>query len=184
MLNPSFSTVSLKNDFIVYYFWVTFFLALVVFIIRMPATIRRIRAQRHALRPVEPISRAEHLPCIVNTIGAAITEFSLLGLLAVAVFLGSNAALGTLGEAPDLSTAFRKISLGSIVTICALALATIILVIGAQFARHILAMLVVFGLVLWMVVSSAGDAWPAIALFGLVSYAAPAIFVLILRRFF
>ncbi len=167
-----------------YYFWVTFFLALVVFILRLPVTIRRIGAQRQALRPVEPISRVDHLPCIVNTIGAAITEFALLGLLVVAVFLGSNAALGTLGEAPDLSTGFRQISLGSIITICALALTTLVLVIGAQFARCFLVMLIAFGLVLWMVMNSAGDQWPAIALFGFISYGVPAIFVLVVRALF
>jgi hypothetical protein len=168
----------------VLYFWTTFFLAFVVFIFRLPATVRRIRAQRQALRPVEPISRVDHLPCMVNAIGAAITEFSLLGVLVVAVFLGSNAALGTLGAAPDFSTAFRHISLGSIITILALILTTIVLAIGARFARFMLLMLIVFGLVLWMVMSSAGDQWPAIALFGFVSYAVPAIFILILRRLF
>lgn len=167
-----------------YYFWVTIFLALVVFVFRLPVTLRRIGAQRLALRPIEPISRVDHLPCIVNTIGAAITEFALLGLLVVAVFLGSNAALGTFGEAPDLSTAFRKISFGSIVIICALALTTFVLVIGAHFARYILIVLIAFGLVLWMVMSSAGDQWPAIALFGFISYGAPAIFVLVLRTLF
>lgn len=164
-----------------YYFWATFFLAFVVFVFRLPATIRRIGAQRQALRPVEPISRVDHLPCIVNTIGAAITEFSLLGLLVVAVFLGSNAALGTIGEAPDFSTAFRHISLGSIITICALAVTTFVLVIGAHVGRYILIMVIAFGLVLWMVMSSAGDQWPAIALFGFISYGAPAILVLLLR---
>lgn len=167
-----------------YYFWVTFFLALVVFIFRLPVTFRRIRDQRQALRPVEPISRVDHLPCIVNTIGAAITEFALLGLLVAAVFLGSNAALGTLGEAPDFSTAFRKISFGSIVTISALTLVTLILAFGARFVRYILIMLAAFGLVLWMVMSSAGDQWPAIALFGFISYGVPAIFVLIIRTLF
>ncbi len=167
-----------------YYFWVTFFLALVVFIIRLPVTLRRIRDQRQALRPVEPISRVDHLPCIVNTIGAALTEFALLGLLVAAVFLGSNAALGTFGEAPDMSTAVREISRGAAITIAALALATFVLAIGAQFARHMLIMLAASALILWMVKNSAGDEWPAIALFGLISYAAPAIFILIVRRFF
>lgn len=166
------------------YFWTTVFLAFVVFIFRLPVTIRRIRAQRDALRPLEPVTRVDHLPCIVNTIGAAITEFALLGLLVVAVFLGSNAALGTFDQAPNFSTAIRQISLGSIVTITALALTTLALVIGAQIIRYLLLLGLVFGLVLVMVVSSAGDQWKAIALFGLISYGAPAIVVLVLRRLF
>lgn len=166
------------------YFWLTVFLAFVVFIIRLPVTIRRIGDQRKALRPLEPVTRVDHLPCIVNTIGAAITEFSLLGLLVAAVFLGTNAAFGTFDQAPDFSTAFRQISFGSIITIIALVLTTIVLVIGATLARYVFLFLVVFGLVLWMLASSAGDQWPAIALFGLISYGAPAIFLLIVRRLF
>lgn len=164
-----------------YYFWVTFFLALVVFIIRLPVTLRRIKAQRHALRPVEPISRVDHLPCIVNTIGATITEFALLGLLVLGIFLGSNAAFGTFGEAPDISTALRKVSFGSIIAITTLVLTTFLLVFGARFLRYVLIMLVAFGLVLLMVINSTGDQWPAIALFGFISYAVPAIIVLIVR---
>ena len=167
-----------------YYFWATFFLALVVFIFRLPVTFRRIRDQRHALRPIEPISRVDHLPCIVNTIGAAITEFALLGLIVVGVFLGSNAALGTFSEAPDFSTAFRKISFGSTVAIAALAVATLILAIGAKFTRYLLIMLIAFGIVIWMVMSSAGDQWLAISLFGFISFAAPAIFILLVRTLF
>lgn len=99
-------------------------------------------------------------------------------------FSGANAAFGTFDQAPDFSTAFRQISFGSIITIIALVLTTIVLVIGATLARYVLLFLVVFGLVLWMLASSAGDQWPAIALFGLISYGAPAIFLLIVRRLF
>jgi hypothetical protein len=162
----------------------TVFLAFLVFIVRLPVTIRRIGDQRKALRPVEPISRVDHLPCIVNTIGAIITEFALLGLLTLAVFLGSNAAFGTFDQAPNLSTAFRQISLGAIAVISALLLTTILLVFGARFVRYTLIMLLAFVVVLWMVISSTGDQWPAIALFGFVAYAVPALFVFLLRRLF
>ena len=164
------------------YFWVTFFLALVVFIIRLPVTVRRIREQRHALRPVEPVSRVEHLPCIVNTIGVVITEFALLGLLVVVVFLAANAALGTLGNAPNLSTALRELSLGTIVALTALMLSTLVLSVSVTFARYFLFALMVLVVVVWLVITSAGDDWPAIVLFGLISYAVPALLVLILRR--
>ncbi len=184
MLKSCICTLRIKNVFIVYFFWATFFLALMVFILRLPATFRRIREQREALRPIEPVARGEHLPCIVNTIGAAITELALLGLLVLAVFLGLNAALGTLGEAPDVSTAFQKISLGAMIAIGTLILTAFILAVSPRATRYALVMLIVFGLVLWMVMSSTGDQWPAIALFGLISFGLPAIFLLILRSLF
>jgi hypothetical protein len=167
-----------------YYFWATLFLALMVFVSRLPATVRKIRAQREALRPVQPISRADHLPCIVNTIGAAITEFALLGLLTFGIFVGSNAALGTLGQAPDLTTGVRHISIGAISLILAVIVVTGLLLIGGKIARHLLMLAVAFAIVTWMVMSSTGDQWPAVIIFGLLAYAAPAMFVMLLRILF
>lgn len=164
-----------------YYFWATMFLALVVFISRLPATIRRIRAQREALRPVQPISGVDHLPCIVNTVGAVVTEFALLGLLVFAVFVGSNAALGTLDRAPDLTTGVRHVSVGAIMAIIALAFSTALLLIGGHVARYALMLLTALVVVTWMVISSTGDQWSAVVLFAVLAYAGPAMLVLLLR---
>lgn len=156
-------------------------LALVVFLSRLPATIRRIRAQREALRPVRPISRLDHLPCIVNTVGVFLTEFTVLGMVTFAVFLGLNAALGTFNQAPDISAAIRQLSAGAIVTIVLVALATLLLTVGARLARYLLVALIALGLVSWMVITSVGDQWPSVLAFGLFTYAIPALLVLILR---
>jgi len=165
----------------VYYFWLTVFLALVVFIGGLPATVRRVRAQREALRPLQPIARFDHLPCIVNTIGAALTEFFLLGLLALAVFVAANAAFGTLGQAPDLNTGLRDLSLGILAVIVALAVITGLLLIGGAFARYFLLFSGFFAVVAWMVMSSTGNDWPAILLFALLAFGAPALFISLLR---
>lgn len=164
-----------------YYFWLTVFLALVVFIGRLPATVRRIREQREALRPVQPISGSDHLPCIVNTIGAALTEFFLLGLMALAVFIGTNAAFGTLDQAPDLTTGIRHVSLGAVGVIVALVVITSLLLIGGAFARYFLLFTCAFAILAWMVMSSAGEQGLAIVLFAMLAVGAPVLFIQILR---
>lgn len=167
-----------------YYFPLTVFLALVVFFGLLPATVRRIRAQREALRPIQPVTRSEHLPCIVNTIGAAITEFFLLGLLTLAVFIASNIAFGTLGQAPDLTTGIRHLSLMTVAVIAALTVTTGLILVGGAFARYAALFLSALGVVIWMVMSTAGDQWPAILLFAFFAVGVPAILVLLLRRLF
>ena len=164
-----------------YYLGITALLALVVFLAGLPATIRRIRAQREALRPVKPISRLDHLPCIVNTVGVFLTEFTVLGMVTFAVFVGSNAALGTLDHAPDITAGVRRLSVGVIVTIGLVALATLLLTIGLRLARYLLVALIALGLVGWMVAISVGDQWPPVMAFGLFTYAIPALLVLVLR---
>lgn len=164
-------------------FWLTVFPALVVFIGRLPATMRRVRAQRDALRPVQPIARADHLPCVLNTIGAVLTEFSLLGLLALAVFVGTSAAFGTLGNAPDLSTGIRQFSLGAIGTITAVGITIAVLLSGGVLARYVIIFGVALAVLFWMVMSSAGDQAPAILLFAVLAVGAPTLLVAALRRF-
>ena len=165
------------------YFWLTVFPALVVFLGRLPATIRRVRAQREALRPVRPLARAEHFPCIMNTIGAAITEFFLLGLLTLAVFVVSLAAFGMFGQAPDLSTGVRHLSMGALFLIAALVAITGLLLIGGAFLRMLLMFSTFFTAVAMMVQSSAGDQAPAILLFALLAVGLPTLFVFVLRMF-
>lgn len=167
-----------------FYFWLTVFLALVVFIGRLPATVRRVRAQRLALRPVPPLSRSDHVPCVLNTIGAAITEFFLLGLMTLAVFIGANAAFGTLGEAPDLTTGIQHLSLGTMALIVTLGVIISVLVIGGAIARYVLVLIGASAIVAWMVMSSAGDQAPAILLFAAVAVGVPALFVALLWLLF
>ncbi len=164
-----------------YYFALTVLLTLVVFIWRLPATIRRVRAQREALRPVQPVARADHLPCIVNTIGAVLTEFFLLGLLSFAVFLGSNAAFGTLDRAPDFLTGIRHISLGAFGVMVVLAMMTALLLIGGAAARYALAFLSVLAIITWMAMSSVGDQWPAVVMFAALACGAPTLLILVIR---
>lgn len=165
-----------------YYFWLTVFLALVVFIGRLPGAIRRFRAQRETLRPVQPIARSDHLPCMLNTIGAALTEFFMLGLTTLAVFILSNAAFGTLGQAPDLTTGIRHISLGAIILIVAVALMIGLLLAGGALARVGLTFGCVFTVVAWMVLSTAGNQGLGIVLFGLFAVGAPTLLIAVLRR--
>lgn len=167
-----------------YYFWLTVSLALLVFIGRLPATVRRVRAQRETLRPIEPVTRSDHLPCIVNAIGAALTEFFLLGLLALAVFIGTHAAVGTMEQAPDLSTGLRHVSLGAIAVIAALVVVTGLLLIGGSIARYALLFSIAFAIVGWMVISSTGDQGPSIVLFAALAAGAPTVLILLLRVFF
>ncbi len=167
-----------------FYFWLTVFLALVVFFGRLPATVRRVRAQRQALRPVQPITRSDHFPCVVNTIGAAITEFFMLGLMALAVFLGSNAALGTLDQAPDLTTGIRDLSLGAIALTISFVLIISALAIGGAIARHLLFVIGATAILAWMVMSSSGDQAPAILLFAALAVGVPTLFVALLRMLF
>ena len=164
-----------------YYFWLSAFLALVVFIGRLPATVRRVRAQCEALRPPQPIARSDNLFRLVNAIGAAVTEFFLLGLLALAVFIGANAAFGTLGEAPDLNTGIRHLSLGALSVIALLLVITALLLIGGPFARAFLLFSSAFSVIAWMVMSSAGDQWPAILLFALLAVGTPSLFLQLIR---
>lgn len=165
------------------YFWLTVFPALVVFIGRLPATVRRVRAQREALRPVQPIARADHLPCILNTIGAAITEFSLLGLLVLAVFIGTSVAFGTLGQAPNLTTGLRHLSLGAIGTIIVVGTTIAILLRGGVLARYVLMFGGALAVLFWMVMTSAGEEAPAILLFAALAVGAPTLLTALLRRF-
>lgn len=167
-----------------YYFWLTVFPALVVFFGRFPATIRRIRVQRKELHPVEPIARYEHLPCIVNTIGVAFTEFFLLGLMALVVFTGLNAIFGTIGQAPDLGSGLRHLSLGTVAVIVTVGLIIAAVLSGGSFARYLLLFGVVFTIVTQMVMSSTGDQGPAIALFALIAAGLPTLFIALLRIFF
>lgn len=166
-----------------YYFWLAVFLALVVFFGRLPATVRRVRVQCDALRPLQPVARVDQLSSIVNTIGAALTEFFLLGLLALAVFIGINATFGTLIQAPDLNTGIRHVSLGALGVIALLSIITALLLIGGAFARYLLLFSALFAVVIWMVMSSAGDQWSAIMLFALLAAGAPTLFVALLRVF-
>ncbi|MEZ5935028.1 MAG: hypothetical protein R3F54_24470 [Alphaproteobacteria bacterium] len=167
-----------------YYFWLTVFLALVVFIGRLPATLRRVRAQREALRPIEPITRFDHLPCMLNTIGAVITEFFMLGLMTLAVFILSNAAFGTLWQAPDLSTGLRHVSLGATVLIMTIAAFVLLLLTSPQTIRTLLLFSVVFAAVALMVMVTAGEQGPVIVLFARAAAGAPALLIAILGRFF
>ncbi len=164
-----------------FYFWLTVILALVVFFGRLPATVRRVRAQREALRPVQPVTRTDHFPCMVNTIGAAITEFFMLGLMTLAVFMGTGAAFGTLDQAPDLTTAIRQLSLGAIGLIVTMAAIITVLVIGGAIARYGLLVIGAALILAWMVMSSAGDQAPAILLFAALAVGVPTLFVALLR---
>jgi sterol desaturase/sphingolipid hydroxylase (fatty acid hydroxylase superfamily) len=162
----------------------TVILTLMVFIGRLPGTIRRVRAQREALRPLRPIARTDHLPCIVNTIGATITEFFQLGLLTFGVFIGSYFIFGTLEQAPTFTTGMRHISLSALVIMMALAFVIGILLIGGAIARYALALTLLFAVIAWMVESSVGDEWPAVLIFALLSCGAPTALVLLIRRLF
>lgn len=164
-----------------YYFWLTVVLALVVFIGGWPATIRRVRAQREALYPLKPISRSDHLPCILNTIGATLTEFFMLGLLALAVFIATNAAFGTLDQAPDLTTGVRHLSLGAIGVIVAIIAMIGLLLVGGAIARYAFLFIGAFIMLAWMVMSSSGDQGPGIILFAMVAVGAPLLFIQVLR---
>lgn len=165
-----------------YYFWLTVFLALVVFFGRLPATIRRVRAQREALRPIQPIVRSDHLPCMLNTIGAVLTEFFMLGLSALAVFIAANAALGTLWQASDLTTGIRHLSLGALALFLTVAAIISLILTGGAFARAALVFGSVFSIVAWMVLSTTGDEGPAIVLFALLAVGAPTLLIALLRR--
>lgn len=167
-----------------FYFWLTVFLALVVFIGCLPATVRRVRKQREALRPIPPLARSDHVPCVLNTIGVVITEFFMLGLMTLAVFVGTNAALGTLGQAPDLTTGVRHLSLGVIALIVSLIMIITALVIGGAIARFVLLAIAASAIVAWMVLSSAGDQAPAILLFAALAVGVPTLFVTLLRMLF
>ena len=167
-----------------YYFWLTVFPALVVFIAFLPATVRRFREQRKALRPIEPIARYEHFPCIVNTIGAAFTEFALLGLMAFGVFVLANATFGTLAQAPDLNTGIRYLSLGTLGLFIAVGIIIAALLKGGGVARGFLLFSVMLAVLMMMVMSSAGDQGPAILLFALTAVGVPAVVIAILRLIF
>lgn len=119
---------------------------------------------------------------MLNTIGAAFTEFFMLGLTALAVFVVSNAAFGTLGQAPDLPTGLRHLSLGVVTVLLAVAAIITLILTSVALARSLLLFTVVFAVVVWMVMSTAGEEGPAIVLFALVSAAAPALLIAILRR--
>ena len=119
----------------------------------------------------------------MNTIGAAVTEFFLLGLLTLAVFIGASAAFGTLDQAPDLSTGLRHLSLGVIGTIIAIGLTVAILLRGRVLARYVLLFGATFLTLFWLVMSSAGDEAPAILLFAVLAVGAPALFIAVVRRF-
>ena len=167
-----------------FYFWLAVLLALVVFIGRFPATVRRVKEQRQALRPVPPIARSDHVPCILNAIGAAITEFFMLGLMTLAVFVGSNAAFSTLGQAPDLATGIQHLSLSIIGVIVALASLIGLFLFGGAIARYALMFAGTFAILAWMVMISAGDQAFAILLFAALAVGVPALIVALLRLLF
>ncbi|MEM7045331.1 MAG: hypothetical protein AAF543_21180 [Pseudomonadota bacterium] len=129
------------------------------------------------------MARVEHFPCIMNTIGAALTEFFLLGLLTLAVLVISFVAFGTFGQAPDLSTGVRQLSIGALLLIAALVGITTLLLIGGAFLRMLLMFSTFFTAVSLMVQSTSGDQAPAILLFALLAVGAPTLFVFLLRLF-
>jgi len=155
-----------------------------VFFGRLPATIRRVREQRQALRPMRPVVRGDHFPCIMNTIGAVLTEFFQLGLLTFAVFLGTNVALGTLDQAPDITTGLRHISVGALAFMVMLAVVIGILLIGGAAARYALLLFSLFAVITWMVESSIGNDWPSVVIFALLAFGAPTLLILLIRRLF
>ena len=166
------------------YFALTVILTLMVFILRLPVTIRRVKAQREALRPARPITRADHLPCILNTIGAVLTEFFQLGLLSFAVFVGANAAFSAFEHAPDIITGLRQISLGALALMALLTAIIVILAIGGATACYALAFLSLFVIIAWMARSSVGDEWPAVVIFALFTIGAPSLLISLIRRLF
>jgi len=119
---------------------------------------------------------------MVNTIGAVLTEFSLLGLLTLAVFIGANAVLGTLGQAPDLASGIRDLSVGMLGLLMALAAITTLLLFGGTFTRAALIFSGLFTIVIAMVISTIGDQWPAVILFALFAVGIPTLLVALLSR--
>ena len=142
------------------------------------------RAQREALRPLRPIVGKDHLPCILNTIGAVLTEFFQLGLLTFAVFMGANVIFGTLDHAPDVNTGLRQISLGALALMALLAIMIGILLVGGAAARYSIVFLSLFAMIAWMVESSVGDEWPTIMIFAFFAIGSPTLLILLIRRLF
>lgn len=120
----------------------------------------------------------------MNTIGATVTEFFMLGLMVLAVFIASNAAFGTMGQAPDMSTGLRYVSLGAVAIIVALMVAIGLLLIGGAFARYSMMVIVALGILAWMVLTTAGEDGPAILLFACLAVAGPVLLIKLLRTLF
>ena len=167
-----------------YYLWPTVLVALVVFIGRLPATIRRVREQREVLRPRPPVGRLDHIPCMVNTIGVFLTEFFMLGLLTLAAFILSNATFGTLLRSSDMVTGVTYVSVGALILMAAVGATFALLLKGGVVARAGLIFGALIAVVTWMVMSTAGSEGPAILLFALFTVGAPTVFVALVRRFF
>ncbi len=167
-----------------YYLWPTVFVALVVFIGRLPGTIRRVREQWDVLRPRPPVGRLDHIPCMVNTIGVFLTEFFMLGLMTLAAFILSNATFGTLWQSSNMAAGVTYVSLGALILMAAVAAMVGLLLKGGVVARAGLLFGTLIALVTWMVMSTAGSQGPAILLFALFTVVAPTAFVALIRRFF
>jgi hypothetical protein len=119
---------------------------------------------------------------MLNTIGAVVTEFFMLGLMTLAVFIGSNAALGTLWQAPDLSTGLRHLSLGLAILILVIAALIALLLTSPAMLRTAMLFGMVFTVLSWMVMSTAGEQGPVILLFALAVVGVPMLLIAILRR--
>ena len=121
---------------------------------------------------------------MVNTIGVFLTEFFMLGLLTLAVFILSNATIGTLWRSSDMASGITYVSLGALVLMAGVAAAIGLLVKGGVIARAGLLFAGLIAIVTWMVLSTAGGQAPAILLFALFTVGAPTLFIALIRRFF
>jgi hypothetical protein len=121
---------------------------------------------------------------MVNTIGVFITEFLMLGLMTLAAFILSNATLRTLGQSSDMATGVTYVSLGALVLMVSVAAITALLMKGGVIARAGLLFGALIAVVIWMVISTAGNQAPAILLFALFTVGAPTALVAVIRRFF
>ncbi|MEM9440051.1 MAG: hypothetical protein AAGA73_06365 [Pseudomonadota bacterium] len=166
-----------------YYLWPTVVVALLVFIARLPGTFRRVRTQLDMLRPRPPVGRLDHLPCMVNTIGVFITEFFMLGLMTLAVFILSNATISTVWRSSDIASGITYVSLGALVLMAAVAGIIGLLVKGGVIARAGLIFGALIALVTWMVLSTSGSQAPAILLFALFTVGVPTLFIALIKRF-
>ena len=156
-------------------------LALVVVFFSARRAARRIKEQRVALRPVPPVLPADHVPCVVNTIGVCLTEFALAALSLVVTLALAQAVLTTTAAAPTVGAAVEKIAYTATFGVFAIALLTFLLSRGIKLALVGL-LLVIGGTGLMMLlVTSGGEQWPRILAFACACGGVPTLVVALLR---
>jgi hypothetical protein len=158
-------------------------LTLVVFFLSVRRAVRRIKEQRHALRPVPPVLPADHVPCVVNTIGVCLTEFALVALSLLMTLVLANAVINGAENARSVSDAIQRVTYDATLAVLAVVLMVFFLSRGIRFALFGLLLLIGGGTLALLLMSSGGEQWSRVLIFALVCGGTPAFLIYLLRFF-